>query len=348
MTASVAAGQRTDFRIAGIGYAVTGQDTDLAERLIALFKDNPGDDAPPDWQIAIRRAPLPDPPAGHTPVWSGDLPEGTPATVWRLDAAQKGIVVPEGLDARADIAAARITITVAPERDRLVYSTAVIQAIDVALTQAKREMVHAACLALPDPLGGSAAGCVLLLGDSGAGKSTTTLALGHAGWPAGGDDATVLLRRSDGLVAYPYRRAFKVHRRSAALMPWLADAAGDFGEREEIGLAPGKLADRMALLDPDRDPLAIAGIVFLEPRNETGHRVEPLTPTQAAVRLYANNLHIPERRLDAVGQENIAIFAALAREARFRLSLSAAPALDTLGPTLAGAIKDAIALPESA
>ena len=78
---------------------------------------------------------------------------------------------------------------------------------------------HAATL-----VGQTAAGprAIILAGVSGVGKTTTSLALAHAGLTLLADDATFLVRRDGSLKVWGFPRPCKVHRNSLAMMEWLA------------------------------------------------------------------------------------------------------------------------------
>jgi hypothetical protein len=84
------------------------------------------------------------------------------------------------------------------------------------LRERNRYFVHAAAVVH------ESGGCVLLLGDSGVGKSTIAYALHRAGWQLLGDDGVVLEPAEKGVVAHQWRRPAMVSVGLAAHFPELA------------------------------------------------------------------------------------------------------------------------------
>jgi hypothetical protein len=77
------------------------------------------------------------------------------------------------------------------------------QVVPLVLSHQGRLVLHASAFAAP-------AGAVLLLGGAGAGKSTLSASFGRAGVPVLADDAVVLERRDEGLVALPAYAGLRV------------------------------------------------------------------------------------------------------------------------------------------
>ena len=141
-------------------------------------------------------------------------------------------------------------------------------ALALALRSAGLFHMHAAALALPS--GQSA----LIVGGSGAGKTSTTLALLEAGARYLGDDALFLRRDDSGLTAAAFPRLFHLGPATLSAFPRLSSLAGPpAGRRDKRPLDPrvawpdrrlGALA-----LDPGR-VIAIFPSITDAPRTEIG------------------------------------------------------------------------------
>ncbi|MEP7007635.1 MAG: hypothetical protein ABI810_16750 [Sphingomonas bacterium] len=128
--------------------------------------------------------------------------------------------------------------------------------------------IHAAALARPE-------GGVLLLGMSGAGKSTMTASLGHAGWQILSDDISILWGREEPLLA-PAAQGVCV---------WPAS-------REGIGLPiehcrPMPAYDGKTHFVPEGEPalapMPLRALVFLKREGEAAPVLEPMGEAEALV-----------------------------------------------------------------
>jgi len=296
------------------------RDADLAP-LAELLAGFPATAAAPRWRVLLLERPaLPfDPRRG--PPRDDTLPEGLPLQAagdslgrqWLVD-GRLGITI----DFRRRQAVCRLGGAAA-----LLGGTAGIGLLDAILESEGQHLLHAALLALPPSLGH---GALLLLGDSGAGKSSTALALARGGWALAGDDAAVLVEEAGEVAAWAFPRAVKVHPVTAGLLPWLRDLVPTEGE-SEVALAPTQLADLVALLADGRR-LPLRGLAFLEARGSS-HRLVRLGPGEAALRLTAEQLFAPAGLLTPAVGEQFRLMTRLAATARWRLALS-------LGPDLPG------------
>jgi len=151
------------------------------------------------------------------PVEEGVVPEPWEATVSEppyLWAEADRMLFRSGRAAVLVEAAGRIVLQAADEAARsdydwLLYSTAA----RALLTMRGRHNLHAT-LVVP-PGGGPA---VAVLGDSGAGKSTTTVALVRRGWTLACDDIVEVRPGADGSVAHPVDRPLHLSDDAAALL----------------------------------------------------------------------------------------------------------------------------------
>lgn len=186
-------------------------------------------------------------------------------------------------------------------------------------------LVHCAGLSLP---GGRA---LLVCAPSGTGKTTTALALARAGLPLASDDVMTLLRDGDGLCAWGLPRGLKVHRRTAAMLPWLEPAlCAAWDEAGEQGVAREALKE---LIDTDDRRLRIAGIVLLK-RGRDGETtaLRPLPKTEMLAALAADNV----RSAGGLTPLQARRFALLAEAVRLTptCELAVAPGLAGLDVTL--------------
>jgi len=127
---------------------------------------------------------------------------------------------------------------------------------------------------------------VVLAGISGAGKTTTALALARAGLPLLADDATVLARRDGALRVFGLPRPCKVHRQTLALLDWLRELEPNpRWHCDEFLIAP----QRVSPSDPNSEfpPGLLIGLL---PRNSEAHRFEPWDRLDAMTEMTRQNV----------------------------------------------------------
>lgn len=310
------------FDLGGVAVACHAAQAAALAPLRELLAGFPQARRPADWRVLLLARPaLPFAAAGGAPR-AGSLPEGTPLlAAWWPGGRQ--FLVDGRLGIRIDYAR-RLAVCRLGGAAPLLAGTAGIALCDAILEQAGQHLQHAALLALPPALGG---GGLLLLGESGAGKSSTALALARGGWALAGDDAAVLRQDAAGPVtAWGFPRALKAHPVTAGLLPWLQALVPARGEAE-VEIEPADLAPLVACAPPG-ERLPLRAVAFLGPRGEQ-HRAESLTASETVLRLAAAQLHAPDRRLSPAVREQFALLAGLAAQAQWRLALN-------LGPDLAG------------
>ncbi len=133
------------------------------------------------------------------------------------------------------------------------------------LRQRRRFFVHAAAVV-------SGTGrCILLVGDSGTGKSTIAYALHRAGWRLLGDDGVVLEGRASHVVAHCWRRPAMVSVELASHFPELAARSGD--------VEPGDQRRRAAIGIEHARLAPVAAVIVLE-RGAAG-ALEPIAASEA-------------------------------------------------------------------
>ena len=198
-----------------------------------------------------------------------------------------------------------------PEREPWPGSTAAL--LQIALMTAVRRVgifhLHAAALASPE------GHVVLVVGDSGAGKTTTTLALLEAGADYLGDDTLFLAAEAGGVRVIAFPRAFHLGAATLAAFPRLEPLAGppsSPGEKRPLdprAAFPGRARPSVALT-PGR-VLALFPAVGDGPVTELG----PVPRADAFGHLLASSAALVVEGLPG-REENFAILGALLATAR--------------------------------
>jgi hypothetical protein len=221
-------------------------------------------------------------PKGALPLAEGPLPEGPQA---RLFATSDGLllVVPGRLSLRVSGREARIGV--AQGGEPLIGGTPGIVVIEAAAGLSGQALVHAAALTLP---GRDSA--LLLAAPSGAGKTTSALALALGGFGLLTDDAAMLRPTDGGVTVWGLPRGLKVHRATLGLLPALAPLLGEAWDAAgEQPLSRARLTGLVAL--PEPSPVPVGVVVFVGPRRGApGHELRPLPRAEVLLRLAADNL----------------------------------------------------------
>lgn len=299
------------WRIGGVSVGAAAEvpaDLEPLKRLLAGFQ--PASDVSA-WRLLLRRRP---PRPLREPTRQGHLLSGQPF-VARVASPRRYLVdgrLEMAMDPRRRLVLCRVT----SDGAALLAGESGLIAIDAIVEAQGQHMVHSALLALPPALG---EGGVLLLGDSGAGKTTTALALALGGFPLGGDDAAILFRGQHGVAAWALPRRLKVHREVAGLLPAVASHLDQ--TREESAHHPSALPGLSLLQPPDR-PVTLRAVCWLGPRSPAAHQARQLSPIEVLARLASRDLHAPLGRIDRAVEQQLALFAEAARQvAGFELSL---------------------------
>ncbi len=255
-------------------------------------------------------------------VWEGTFPEGGAGRLFeteercRLEVAGACVL---------DIAPAsrQASVALAPGGGRRFMGSASMLLLDFVLLAGEQHLVHAACLTRP-----KTGGAILVCGPSGGGKTTTAIALSRGGFGLMTDDAGVIAFGPDSVRAWGLPRGLKVHKHTAALMPWLAPLLGEHWDGSgEQGLPLCDVAGHLDLAKPTLVPLE--AVIVLGSRSAGGHGIEPVPKSAALIEIAADNIAwyasgAPQRSaqmFDALGR-------ALAAVPTYRLH--AGPDLDAL------------------
>jgi hypothetical protein len=236
------------------------------------------------------------------------LPSGI-GCLYRGDGPRRLLLVPGRLSVDSGPDGRSGRVVVGPDGAALLHLEFGTMILALTIQASRQTLVHAAALRFP-----GRDGAMLLVAPSGAGKTTTSIALALQGFALLSDDAAVVGRAGDGAWrVWGVPRPLKVHRRTAALFPELGaalvaayDTAGEQPLRAEAvpelaGARPGTV-------------LPIAAIVHLGERRAGRTTVRPLARPDMLVALAADNLRHSRKGTPDDQRAAFGTLAALVRE----------------------------------
>lgn len=285
----------------------------------------------PDYDIVCRRGMLAEPAPDAQLIAGSELP-GEGLSIMTANDQAIWVVLPGQATLTIERGRRLAEIAILSGKERRIAGSCFMLALEDAIDRSGQFILHAACLELPD-----GRGSVLIHAPSGTGKTTTTLAMLGAGFGLCSDDATILRMTDGAIVAWGLPRDLKVHRNTAAMLPWVMPLLiGEWDEQDERALPRARLGDRFRLAG--REPKPVAGVFSLARSPDGRSAVEPLSPVEAAVELTADNvrvgatglLPIQARRFDGV-------LALLDSAPTFRLSVGSD--LDAIAPAVLRALR---------
>jgi hypothetical protein len=198
------------------------------------------------------------------------------------------------------------------------------------LKAAGMNLLHGACLTVPNE-----SNAIAICAPSGYGKTTTSLALARGGFGLVSDDASVIGAGDDGLLIWGLPRRLKVHRKTAALLPWIGDLPDAWNEEDEQPISTDTLRNVASIAEPH--PTRLAAVIMLGTRSDDGHRMTRLSKSQALVRIAQDNVSSSVTGVKAWNRRHFETVAAMLRSVPV-FELRAGPALDTLPPAVAAAL----------
>jgi len=285
----------------------------------------------PAWALSVRYEALTrdDLPGLLRPIWSGLVPPKFRAVNYVGPDLRRMELLEHGrLD--LNLRTGEAMITVEPQARARVTRYFLMSLLCVGLARTGHCPVHAACLAVSGR--GKPRG-VLIVAESGTGKSTTALALTSAGWNLMGDDLSLLCRHNGRLAAWGFPRNCHVRRPTLDLLPWLNDLPLSPASLDgTFDLPVDALGKRAA--GPRPQPLEPALVLVLESPNPEEHRCRPLDRATALASLSKENVQPIEGSTDIDAQAAFVAFAELVRQTP-AYALSVGPRLDQLADFLA-------------
>ncbi len=320
------------FEIEGVGLRFEAASENLLGPVRHLFRRFRAASSPRNaWSVRMERVDwnqLPEASPGLRHVWTGDVASGI-RNVNSVGPGRRRVELIDRGRLDIDLRRHKATIRFPLEEPRPFVSFFVIPLLCEALMAAGRCVVHAACLSAP-VRGGRRS--VMIVAESGTGKSTTALALTGAGWQLMGDDITVIRRTADGVRATGFPRECHVRKPTLRLLPWLDSLKLEpAGVADTFNLPLEELGDRAC---PEVPPaLEPALLICLERPNGSRHRVTPVDRAEALVHVAEENVQPIEGSDDETARQSFATLADLVQRTP-AVRLSAGPNLETLGSFL--------------
>jgi hypothetical protein len=205
--------------------------------------------------------------------------------------------------------------------DSKIKWTLLMMVLDAALDADGQHMLHTAGLTLP-----GTDGLVLVHAPSGTGKSTTSLALASRGFGLCSDDVMILNATAQGIAAWGMPRKVKVHRNTAAMLPFVAPCLGEKWDAEgEQSVSLDCLGEIIRVEDVRARP--VAALLHLARSTDTETRLLPMARTEAMVALATDNVRTGMTGLLSLQKRRMAMIAALVKAVpTFTLEVGARPA----------------------
>jgi len=193
--------------------------------------------------------------------------------------------------------------------------------LDAALDAGDQHMLHTAGLTLPDRQD-----LVLIHAPSGTGKSTTSLALASQGFGLCSDDAMIVTTTPPGPAAWGLPRAAKIHRNTAAMLPFVSPCLSDTWDvNGEQAVSPERLREIIRVEDTRARPVAALLHLVRSANSET--RLVPMARTDAMVALATDNVRTGMTGLLPLQKRRMATIATLVKTVpTFTLEVGSSPA----------------------
>ncbi len=227
-----------------------------------------------------------------------------------------------------DLAAREATITAVDSAWGAVGFHCLVPFLAELLADDGHFLLHAAANRIP-----GTDDAVLLFGHSGAGKTTTSLALGYGGMDVVCDDACFFSANDGEFTLWPLPRESHVHIETIDLLPQMK-----FLPKRSSRVEGEFSIDHCHLpgCDPRKTRNA-AAVILLEPRNPGDHLIQPLTAIEALPELLTRVLRVVEPIASGPAGKMFQTLSQLCSQ-RPCLSLSVGPDLHSLTPMLLDAL----------
>lgn len=285
-----------------------GQQHPPAPVCFALTLEIGTPEAPPDGAALLHRGPVLDEGEAVALDDGGEIVQIFPGKAsLRLSADKAHLIV-----ARDEIGRARMNLG--------------MLALEAAMRASGQLPLHAAGLTLPN------GDMVMVIGRSGAGKTTAALALCGAGLGLCSDDLIFVRTTAEAVVGWGLPRSMKVHRNTVSLLPWSAPLlTGEWSSEDERPLPLANL--RQAARVEDCTPRRIVAIYLLQRSTEAASVVAPVTQVEVFAAAASDNLRTSNAGITTGHAKRFAALAELFRRVpAYRLVAGANPA--DLGQTI--------------
>jgi len=239
-----------------------------------------------DFTLAIARGQPPSPPAEAHVLFKGSVPEAE-ICILSSHGDRRWFFIPNRISLEYSISERSAQMVAAPGYEWFTGATAAIQAIYAALCATGQALVHAAALSVPGINEG-----FILFAPSGAGKTTTALALAVQGFGLLTDDAAVVTDRPTAksrVSVWGLPRPPKVHRRTAEMLPMIGRLLGSKWNSEgEQSVSKNALKSVIDFIPGRSFPLS--ALILLGNRVVGEHRLEPMRKADLLIHLAKDNI----------------------------------------------------------
>jgi len=234
------------------------------------------------FRLKIIESDAPEVPPDRPLMWSGELIEGGEGRIFETDTSWT-LEIPGSGYAAVHVDRRCAEIVARPGTFKAFGFTAMTNIVGAALFCDGQQMVHGAVLR-----GRNGRGGMLLCAPSGAGKTTTALALAREGFIFAADDISVIRSADSGPAIWGIPNRLTIHRRTLELLPWIGPLPDMWDDHDEQGVDISNLAPSVNIRR--QPPWPLAALFMLGPRASAGHIVKPLARSEALVRLARDNV----------------------------------------------------------
>jgi hypothetical protein len=291
------------FDLNGLSFLVRADDEASIAPLLPYIDDfSVVGTAPADFTLEVTRGNGVAPPPDAQVLFEGPMAEGPYSRVLQ-HGETRWLEIPGDLALEIGETHARLSL-LGPKST--LSGTPALVLLDAILQSGNQFIVHGAAWRLPERDAGFA-----MFARSGAGKTTTSLALALAGFGFLTDDATVLAKsgpEGGGFTIWGLPRALKVHNRTRDLLPAIAPLMSEIWNAEGEQVLSLRALESVATVCAPR-PIALAAIVLLEPRVEGAHVLRRADKAEVMATLAGDNCM---RGPDGIKSDQLRRFKALA------------------------------------
>jgi len=272
------------FDLQGATLVVTASDPRLIDQFARIFDGTRHDEPPSAVCFAIDMVLGEPEPASNrgTHLYTGPVfDEGICVT--SLEGDELVQVFPNAVSLRLNQSARTARLVLAHDALDRANASCALLAMAAALRVAGQLPMHCAGLTMSDGR------IVLIIGQSGAGKTTSALALCGAGFGLCSDDL-MICRVSGGVVtAWGLPRSLKVHGNTVAMLPWTAPLLrGEWSAEDEKALPLAEL--RGVGRVEDQRPRPVAAVYLLHRSTAASSAVAPISAVEMLTLAASDNL----------------------------------------------------------
>lgn len=254
-------------------------------------------------------------------TWEGIMPDGYYGRIY--ESVDDTVMVVEDRVAIAILRRGKqATAHVLPDSFNEFFVSAFMLILEAALASQRQFLIHGACLV--ENASGLA---VIVCAPSGAGKTTSSMALARDGFSLITDDASVLAPTNEAPRAWGLPRALKVHRKTADLLPWVGPLPDRWDKNGEQPVTTAQLRAQISISPPR--PQTLGAIVLIGPRSDADHSIRRLSKAELLIELAGDNVAWRPLGMTQRAQERFDVLAEIVAQVPAFL-LSAGTDLETL------------------